>query len=67
MQFWEDAEIIIKVVLTGDCGNPEYGNVISDIPFLSSGFWSCNFSHMKRIGNLVAHFLARKANSGSEL
>ena len=33
MQFWEDVEIIIKAVLTGDYGNLEYGNVISDILF----------------------------------
>ena len=41
--------------------------VIQDVLFLASDFQSCCFSHVKRIGNLVAHCLVRNSKSGSEL
>ena len=62
-----DAEFIIKAILAGDSANPEYGHVISDILSLAADFRYCIFSHVKRIGNIVAHFLAKKSVSGNEL
>lgn len=41
--------------------------MISDILSEAEDFRSCNFSHVKRIGNTVAHFLAKKSVSGNEL
>ena len=43
------------------------GHLIGDILVLSTDLGLCNFSFVKRIDNLVAHFLARKAVSGNEL
>ena len=55
-------------------GNPvfrsshlEYGHVISDVLSLASDSFFCNFSHVKRLGNAVAHFLARSSKSSCEL
>ena len=62
-----DAKVIIKAILAGDTANSEYGHVISDILSKAEDFRSCNFSHVKRIGNTVAHFLAKKFVSGNEL
>ena len=62
-----NVEVIINAILTGDTKNPKYGHVIGDILVLATGLGLCNFSFVKCIGNSVAHFLARKAISGSEL
>ena len=62
-----DVEVIINAILIGDSKNPKYGHVIGDILVLATGLGLCNFSFVKCIGNSVAHFLARKAISGSEL
>ena len=42
-------------------------NNINDSLVLASDFRFCNFSHVKRLGNLVAHCLARKSKSSNEL
>ena len=62
-----DAEVIIKALRQKDSSHLEYGHVIQDVLFLASDFQSCYFSHVKRIGNLVAHCLARNSKFGSEL
>ena len=62
-----DAEVIIKALRQKDSSHPEYGHVIQDVLFLASDFQSCCFYHVKRIGNLIAHCLARNSKSGSEL
>ncbi|XP_075650159.1 uncharacterized protein LOC142620719 [Castanea sativa] len=61
-----DFEVIIKAIIARDMANPEYGHVISDILLVANDF-RCNFSHVKRIGNSVAHFLAKKSVSSNEL
>ena len=55
-----NAEVIINAILARDTRNLEYGHLIGDILVLSADLGICNFSFVKRIGNLVAHFLARK-------
>ncbi|KAK9994722.1 hypothetical protein SO802_024425 [Lithocarpus litseifolius] len=62
-----DAEVIIMAILAGDTANLEYGHVISDILSVAKDFRSCIFSHVNRIGNTVAHCLAKKSVSGNEL
>ena len=42
-------------------------NNINDSLVLASDFRCCNFSHVKRLGNLVAHCLARKSKSSNKL
>ena len=41
--------------------------MISDILIVANDFRCCNFSHVKRISNSVAHCLAKKSVSGNEL
>nr|POE61179.1 putative ribonuclease h protein [Quercus suber] len=62
-----DAKVIIKALRQRDSSHPQYGHVIQDVLFLASDFQSCCFSHVKRLGNLVAHCLARSSKSGTEL
>ena len=62
-----DVEVIIKAILAGVTMNLKYGHVIHDVLVLANGFRCCKFSHVKHIGNSVAHFLARKAISSNEL
>ena len=59
--------MIIKALRQKDSSHPEYGHVVQDVLFLANDFQFCSFSHVKRIGNLVAHFLAKRSKSGSEL
>ena len=59
--------IIIKSLLARDVSHPEYGHVIQDVLFIASGFLVCNSIHVKRLGNFVAHFLARQCRTGDEL
>ena len=55
-----DAEVIINAILARDTRNLEYGHLIGDILVLAIDLGLYNFSFVKRIDNLVAHFLARK-------
>ena len=47
--------------------HPVYGHVITDVLSLATDFQFCSFSFVKRIGNVVAHYLARISKSGNEL
>ena len=58
--FEGDAKVIVKAILSKDSNHPEYGQVLSDVLVLATDFHVCNYSHVKRSGNSVAHFLARK-------
>ena len=46
---------------------PTRWQVLSDVLFLAADFCVCTFSHVKRAGNSVAHFLARQCKSRDEL
>ena len=41
--------------------------MINDILIVADEFQCCNVSHVKSIGNSVAHFLTKKSVFGSEL
>ncbi|XP_030924892.1 uncharacterized protein LOC115951908 [Quercus lobata] len=62
-----DAKVIIRALLSKELVHPEYGHVLQDSLVLANDFRICDFVHIKRIGNSVAHFLARRAKSGNEL
>ena len=62
-----DAEVIIRALLSKEVVHLEYGHVLQDSLVLANDFRICNFVHIKRVGNLVAHFLARLAKSSNEL
>ena len=65
--FEGDAELIIKALRAKEVNHPEYGHVIQDSLVLASYFRVCAFSHVRRVSNSVAHFLARHSKSGLEL
>ena len=65
--FAGDAELVSKALCAGGSNHPQFGLVINDSLNLASGFRCCNFTHVKRLGNSVAHFLPRKSIFGSEL
>ena len=62
-----DAEIVISALKDGSTSNLEFGHIIQDPLVLANDLRLCIFSHVKRLGNTVAHYLARKAKSGNEL
>lgn len=41
--------------------------MLSDVLVLATDFCVCKFSHVKRVGNSVAHYLARKCKFSDEL
>ena len=63
----EDAEVITKAICNKDVSHPEYGHVIEDILVLARDFHFSSLCHVKRLGNAVAHYLARRFKSGVEL
>ena len=65
--FEGDIEQIIKALLAKEVHQPEYGHVLQDSLVLASKFRVCIFTHVKRVSNSVAHFLARHSKSGNEL
>jgi len=62
-----DAEVIMKALLIKDGSHPEYGHVLNDALSSAVEFRFCMFTHVKRLGNLIVHFLARCAKSSNEL
>ena len=65
--FEGDAEVIVRAIRSSNFSHLEYGNVICDVLFLKNVFSFCDFSYVKRQGNVVAHCLARSSKSGCEL
>ena len=65
--FEGDAKQIIKALQAREVHQPEYGHVLQDSLVLASKFRVCMFTHVKRVSNSVAHFLARRSKSGNEL
>ena len=62
-----DAEIVISALKDGIISYPEFGHIIQDSLVLANEFRLCDFSHVRRLGNIVAHYLVRKAKSSNEL
>ena len=62
-----DAETVTNALKDEGSNHPKFGHVINDSLVLASDFCFCSFSHVKRFGNSVAHFLARKSKFGNEL
>nr|XP_023894446.1 uncharacterized protein LOC112006402 [Quercus suber] len=62
-----DAKIVISALKDGRTSNSKFGHIIQDSLVLANDLCFCIFSHVKRLGNTVAHYLARKAKSSNEL
>ena len=57
--FEEDVETVTNALKDGGSNHPKFDHVINDSLVLASDFHFYSFSHVKRLGNLVAHFLAK--------
>ena len=58
-----DSETIINAINGENMARSEFGHILQDIKSLISSFCSVSFSHVKRQGNCLAHYLARRAIS----
>ncbi|KAL0009992.1 hypothetical protein SO802_005100 [Lithocarpus litseifolius] len=56
-----DSEIAIRAMNSEDYSAASFGHIISDIKSFSSHFRALVFQHTRRLGNKVAHRLARAA------
>ena len=61
--FEGDAEQIMKALLAKVVHQPKYEHVLQDSLVLASDFRVCMYTHVKRVSNFVAHFLARRSKS----
>ena len=59
--FEGDSEIIMTSLKHGDNLSSSFGNLIGDTLILASSLLNFSFSHTVRLGNAVAHALARRA------
>ncbi|KAK9986630.1 hypothetical protein SO802_031581 [Lithocarpus litseifolius] len=57
--FKGDAKVVLQEIWNKDSTHPEYGHVINDVLSLATDCQFCSFSYVKRVGNIVAHFLAK--------
>ncbi|XP_030970311.1 uncharacterized protein LOC115990640 [Quercus lobata] len=64
--FEGDSEIIIKAINKGDLLSSSFGHILNDINLLSKSFQRVSFCHTRRLGNRVAHGLARMACNFSD-
>ena len=55
------------IVVGQGCLSSRDSHVIQDVLFIASSFLVCNSTHVKCLGNSVAHFLAKRAKLGNEL
>ena len=56
-----DSEITINALSKGGWESSSFGHIIKDIKSFAAAFNSLSFSHTRRLGNKVAHRLARSA------
>ena len=56
-----DSKTCINALSKGGWESLSFGHIIKDINFFASAFRCLSFSHTRRIGNIVAHRLARSA------
>ena len=56
-----DSEITINALSNGGWEYSSFGHIIKDIKVFASAFNSLAFNHTRRLGNKVAHRLARSA------
>ena len=62
-----DAELIIKALQEKEAEHPVYGHILEGTVVLFLGFYLVSFFYVKRLGDLVAHYLAKQAKFGEEI
>ncbi|GAU48920.1 hypothetical protein TSUD_301750 [Trifolium subterraneum] len=63
VQFESDSKVLIEAIHMKRRGNSEFLSIVHDILSLMSSFINFDFKFVRRQANLVAHTLARAANS----
>ena len=58
---------MVKALQAWKTSSLEFDLILSDVLLLVSDFRTVLFSHIKRTGNSVAHYLAKCAKFGDEL
>nr|POE67813.1 putative ribonuclease h protein [Quercus suber] len=61
VQLEGDSEVIVNALSRGGMDSSSFGHIVKDINILSSDFLCVSFSHSRRLGNKLAHCLARSA------
>ena len=56
-----DSQQVIKAINTSKSFKAPYGHIFDEIKLLSSSMSCCNFIHVKRKGNKLAHAFAHRA------
>ena len=62
-----DSQILISALVNNTHSLSSFGHILKDIQVLASCFSKINYSHVRRHCNTVAHSLARRAISLSQL
>ena len=62
-----DSEVLIKSLVNGNNSLAHCGHLLEDIHVLMARFSSFRLSHVRRHCNSLAHALARRASSTSDL
>nr|POE78573.1 putative ribonuclease h protein [Quercus suber] len=61
VQLEGDSEVIVNALSKGGMDSSSFRHIVKDISLLSSAFQCLSFSHTRRLGNKLAHCLARLA------
>lgn len=63
-----DSKVLINNLRSKCQSLAQFGHIVSDVQYMASQFFKdFNFSHICRLGNKVAHSLARRTNKSSQL
>uniref|UniRef100_A0A7N2N2Z4 RNase H type-1 domain-containing protein n=1 Tax=Quercus lobata TaxID=97700 RepID=A0A7N2N2Z4_QUELO len=63
-----DSKVLINTLRSERLSLAQFGHIVKDVQNMAAHFFKdFNFSHVCRLGNKVAHSLARRANKSSQL
>ena len=63
----DDCLLVVSALNASVCYNTLYGNVVEETRHQACKFLFCRFSHVRQDGNKLAHALARRVVSSTDL